>query len=239
MFKTLLRRLAEAILPYSMLRFIGFIYGYLVPKSVSFSQKGEDLLCLAYFAKRGIKQGIYLDIGCFHPTWISNTHLLHKQGWQGHAVDIDEFKLKAMRISRGRKVQTHLGAVFAGSDENATGTIYKFRRIWSDIDTLDKATAEEYRDNNCGEFGEEQIKLIDINQLLDQLPKVNFINIDIEGVDSTVIKNLDFKKFSPDAILFEDNHNWDGSAEVVRILHKHGYKHLFTSGGSICYAQPL
>ena len=56
MVKTLLRRLAEAILQYSKLRFIGFIYGYWVPKSVSFSQKSEDLLCLAYFAKRGIKQ---------------------------------------------------------------------------------------------------------------------------------------------------------------------------------------
>ena len=136
-------------------------------------------------------------------------------------------------------MQTHLGAVFAGSDVNTTGTIYKFRRIWSDIDTLDKATAEEYRDNNCGEFDEEQINFIDINQLLDQLPKVNFINIDIEGVDSAVIKNLNFKKFLPDAILFEDNQNWDGDAGVVSILRKHGYKHLFTSGGSICYAQPL
>ena len=68
---------------------------------------------------------------------------------------------------------------------------------------------------------------------------MNFINIDIEGVDNIVIKNLNFAKFLPDAILFEDNYNWDGDAEVVRILHKHGYKHLFTSGVSICYAQPL
>jgi len=235
----MLRRFAESVLPYSLLRFVGFIYGYWVPKSVSFSQKGEDLLCLAYFSKRGISRGVYLDIGCFHPRWISNTHLLHKKGWHGHAVDIDEFKLRAMRIARGRKVQTHLGAVFAGSGADTKGTVYKFRRIWSDIDTLDKATAEEYRDNNFGEFDEEQINFIDINQLLDQLPKVNFINIDIEGVDSTVITNLDFNKFLPDAILFEDNHNWDGDEEVVNILHKHGYKHLFTSGGSICYAQPL
>ena len=89
---TLVRRLIESILPYTLLRFAGFIYGYWVSKSVSFSQKGEDLLSVAYFAKRGIKQGVYLDIGCFHPVWISNTHLLHKQGWLGHAVDIDDFK---------------------------------------------------------------------------------------------------------------------------------------------------
>lgn len=239
MIKGILRRFAENVLPVSLLRFVGFIYGYWVPKSVSFSQKGEDLLCLAYFAKRGITRGVYLDIGCFHPRWISNTHLLHKKGWQGHAVDIDEFKLRAMRIARGRNVQTHLGAVFAGSGATAVGTVYKFRRIWSDIDTLDRATAEEYRNNNCGEFYEEQINFININQLLDQLPKVNFINIDIEGVDGAVIKNLNFRKFLPDAILFEDNHNWNGEAEVVRILRKHGYEHLFTSGGSICYAQPL
>lgn len=233
---SLLYRVAEAFLPRTLRHFIGFLYGYLVLKSVSFSQKGEDLLVSAYFAKCGIKQGVYLDIGCFHPVWISNTHLLHKQGWTGHAVDIDEFKLKAMHIARGEKVQTHLGAVFVVPDTGTTGTVYKFRRIWSDIDTLDKTIAEEYRTNGCGEFDAEQINLIDINQLLNRLPRVNFINIDIEGVDNIVIKNLDFGKFLPDAILFEDNQNWGGDADIVSILLRYGYKHLFTSHGSIRYA---
>lgn len=60
-----------------------------------------------------------------------------------------------MCIARGKKIQIHPGAVFAGSDVNTTGTVYKFQRIWSDIDTLDKSTLEEYQANGCGELYEE------------------------------------------------------------------------------------
>ena len=45
----------------------------------------------------GLENGNYLDIGCYHPVGISNTFLLHKKGWQGVVVDIDDYKLKLFK----------------------------------------------------------------------------------------------------------------------------------------------
>ena len=49
----------------------------------------------------GLENGNYLDIGCYHPVGISNTFLLHKKGWQGVVVDIDDYKLKLFKKRRG------------------------------------------------------------------------------------------------------------------------------------------
>ena len=48
------------------------------------------------------KTGTFLDIGCYHPVGISNTFLLHKKGWQGVVVDIDDYKLKLFKKRRGK-----------------------------------------------------------------------------------------------------------------------------------------
>lgn len=232
-----LKRLMEAILPVVIMKLIGFLYGYVTKIEKSYSQKGEDLLLKSYFDHKKIKHGFYLDIGCFHPRWISNTHKLHKAGWNGVAIDIDKFKLKAMKIMRGESVKTILGAVGNCATGNF-GTIYKFNRIWSDIDTLDKSTAEQYKLEGRGEYSEETIEILNINSILEKCEHVNLINIDVEGIDHLIVNNIDFKKYLPDVILFEDNRNWGGNIETQLLLKKQGYELLFISAGSVCYAIP-
>ena len=220
----------------TILRFIGFFYGLLKKKSVSYSQKGEDLILKSYFDHLNIKEGYYLDIGCFHPTWISNTHRFHKEGWTGTAIDIDEFKLNAMSFIRGKRVNTLLAAINNDDSQNIA-TVYKFKRVWSDIDTLDKKTAQMYKKEGRGEFYTTKIKSISINRLLSNLPHVNLLNIDIEGIDHLVVKEIDFKKYAPDVILFEDNENWGGDKAIQNLLIQNGYGLLFVTGGSIAYAK--
>ena len=81
-----------------------------------------------------------------------------------------------------------------------------------------------------------KIPTIDINSLLNKLPKINFLNIDIEGLDTKVVNAIDFDKFEIDVILFEDNENYGGQKKLINKLEDKGYFHLFTSGGSVCYA---
>ena len=50
-----------------------------------------------------------------------------------------------------------------------------------------------------------------------------------------VLGSIDFNKFKPKVILFEDNENFGGSAESINLLLKNGYKHLFSSGGSVAF----
>jgi hypothetical protein len=234
-----LRREIYRTFPRKPILFLFFLFGLLKSPKKSYSQKGEDLLIANYFGLIGIHNGTYCDIGCFHPVWISNTHLLDKRGWSGFAIDLDEFKLTAMKLWRKGQVKCILGAVRGEAKEGEMANMYKFRYgCWSDIDTLDLATAESYRQEGAGDFVAHPVQLLDVNRLFATLPHINFLNIDIEGLDLEVIQALDLAKFRPEAILFEDNEDWGGNDKVREKLHRAGYERLFVSNGSVCFVRP-
>ena len=57
-----------------------------------------------------------MDIGAFHPRWASNTHLLHKRGFEGICVDLDERRLKWFRFAKKMNPEakkTYLGEAAA------------------------------------------------------------------------------------------------------------------------------
>ena len=234
------RKIAKFILkkfiPLPISKSIISLYGILKPPKQSFSQKGEDILVNSFFSKR--EKGYYLDIGSFHPKWISNTFLLHKAGWYGTAIDIDEYKLRIFKLLRGSRVNTIKSAIVPFPVKNSKVNVYKFfsQRGWSDIDTLDLKTAEKLQSNGRGEYAIEKVNALDINSLLESLPKVDFLNIDIEGLDTQVVNAINLEKFKIDVILFEDNINYGGSPLIRKKLEDNGYFHLFTSGGSVCFA---
>ena len=55
--------------------------------------------------------------------------------------------------------------------------------------------------------------------MFSKLPHINFLNLDIEGLDKEVILNLDLEKYKPDVIVLEDN-IWGGSEELNRKMNK-------------------
>ena len=79
-------------------------------------------------------------------------------------------------------------------------------------------------------YDEDKNQLIDIHDSEVEPVKINrkidFLNIDIEGVDHMVLASIDFKKFKPKVILFEDNENFGGSTGTISLLIKNGYKHF-------------
>ena len=199
--RRLLRKFLEKILPTKLFRILFTIYGIIKPPNKSFSQKGEDILIHAFFGRRNY--GFYLDIGSFHPKWISNTCLLHNAGWKGVAVDLDDYKLNIFKILRGSRVRTIKSAIVPFKKKDTFVNVYKFfaKRGWSDVDTLDIDTAEYLKENGRGDYIVEQIRSIDINSLLESLPKVDFLNIDIEGLDTQVVEAIDLEKYKHDSNL--------------------------------------
>ena len=58
-------------------------------KKKRYSQFGEDQFIFEFFKDK--KKGVYLDVGCFHPFYWSNTCLLHQKGWEGINIDINSY----------------------------------------------------------------------------------------------------------------------------------------------------
>lgn len=223
------------LVPASFSRFLIGMYGYYVPPLKSYSQKGEDILLQVYFGEKF--KGYYLDIGAFHPKWISNTYLLHKNGWNGAVVDLDNYKVESFKKNRGSSVSTIVAGVVG---ENAGGLVpvYKFRSKlgWSDLDTLDLATAEEYVRKGRGSYAIDYVETKSINDILSELPNVDFLNIDIEGLDVSVLQSINLELYRIQVILFEDHGAKNGGHSIgADYLSAKGYEILFRSGGSLCF----
>ncbi len=56
--------------------------------TVSYSQCGQDLFVLNLLK---IKNGTFLDLGCYLPKNINNTYLLEQNGWVGLSLDINDY----------------------------------------------------------------------------------------------------------------------------------------------------
>ena len=63
-----------------------------------YSQWGEDLSIIEFFKEK--KNGVYFDVGCFHPLMYSNTCLLFKNGWNGINIDINPTSIDLFNIIR-------------------------------------------------------------------------------------------------------------------------------------------
>ena len=64
-----------------------------------FSQFGEDRILLEILKPKFTK-GFYVDVGCYHPKKHSNTYLLHKKGWSGINIDIEQNKIDVFNLMR-------------------------------------------------------------------------------------------------------------------------------------------
>lgn len=238
--RKLRRKIEELILrllPKKIIKLLGLLYGFLKSPKKSYSQYGEDLIIENFCTKYNIQNGVYLDIGAFHPKWLSNTYLLDKRGWKGFVVDIDVCKIEAFQGFR--KNSDGIVAAVTPGPSNEKVNIYKFDRMWSELDTLSLADAQRYKDHLKINFKTDTIESININNLLsiviNKYGKINFINIDIEGLDEKIIEKIDFSKFKPELICFENNLSFGGSPYLINFLQCQGYQLLFSSGGTHGY----
>ena len=202
-------------------------------KHKSYSQYGEDLIIDSFFKHHApIKIGNYLDIGCYHPVGISNTYLLHRRGWQGLVVDIDDYKLELFKRRRGKNVEALKGAI-SSEDSVSKVPIYKFNQPFSPYDTLSEEIAKMRSKAINIEYTTEEVNQISINSLLHK-KHFDLINIDVEGLDELIVNSIDFKKFQPTMIVYESFDPFS-SSKTKELLNDNGYTLLFISGGSIGY----
>ena len=217
------------IFPKILMDFICYLIGNTHYK-ISFSQSAEDLILLKYLKFKKIKKGKYLDIGAFHPRWASNTHLLHKHGFTGFCVDLDEDRLRWFHFARGNKVKTICGAV--SNIHSKFIKVYKFKRksIFSLIDTTSLEHAKYFKSKSNMDFEEIQVKNFHINDIFLKVGKINVLNIDLESQDFEVLKSSNLKIINPEVILIEDNNSYFPSDELINFFKKNQY-HLIAICG--------
>ena len=166
-------------------------------KKFFYSFGGIDNLIQQIFKSQ--KKGIYIDIGCGHPIKNNNTYLLNKKGWSGINIDLDIDNIELFKIYRPKD----LNICAAISDEMKETELF-FYHSRSALNTIDKKTAN-YQKAKVTSI--KKIKTTTLNNVLGESiynsSNIDFLSIDVEGSELSVLKNFNFHKFKPKVIVVE------------------------------------
>ncbi|WP_373056916.1 FkbM family methyltransferase [Zunongwangia sp. H14] len=169
--------------------------------NLSYSQEGEDLILRRIF--EGKKNGFFVDVGAHHPKRFSNTYLFYKIGWRGINIDAMPGSMKEFNRVRPDDINIEYGI----SDVEEESHYYIFNE--PALNTFSKDLAK-LKDGfkNYRILDIVTIKLMPLNFILEQYlskkQEIDFLNIDVEGLDYKVLKSFDFEKWKPKIILIED-----------------------------------
>jgi len=199
-------KIIKKIIPYKYhnSKFVNIINEFLrdIYNEATYSQEGEDRILLRIF--ENTENGFYVDIGAHHPKRFSNTYIFYKKGWKG--INVDAMAGSMIKFNRLRPKDINIEAAI--SDEHSEINYYSFKE--AALNTIDERSATELQKNN---------ELIDIiktktrrlSEILDKhLPPnqtINFLTIDVEGVDFNVLKSNNWNKYKPNYIIVEIKDN--------------------------------
>ena len=159
---------------------MGIKYRFFTKKK-TYSQFGEDLIINNFF---GEFIGKYVDIGCYHPIKYSNTALLHKKGWTGVNIDLNETSINLFNACR----KNDLNIVACVSDKREKVSVY--------MDSKFSALNSIYSDNSkifkLKKYKKLTMKTKTFSELVDK--NFDFLNIDCEGNDYKILKTINLKK---------------------------------------------
>ena len=204
----------KKLLTYSKLFFSFYLiyvrikYKYFLKKK-SYSQFSEDIVIKEIF---GNFVGKYVDIGCFHPIKYSNTALLHKNGWTGTNIDLNQKSIDLFNACR----PNDLNLVACLSDRIEIIDVY----MNSEFSALNSIYLENFEN-----FGIKNYKIKKVEtKLFKDLVQDNFdyLNIDCEGSDYKILKSINLKHYTPKVINIEvhqKNKNY-----IYNYLNVNGYK---------------
>lgn len=189
---------------------------------ISFSQYAEDIVLQSFLTK---SKGFYVDIGAHHPHRFSNTFIFYLKGWNGINVDATPGSMKIFRDIRPRDINIEIGI----SNQKTNLLFYQFQE--PAINTFSKELADIYISRGKQFVNINEIKTISLEELLDNyLPKnqkIDFLTIDIEGLDEVVLKSNNWNKYKPEFIILElwnDNIESIISTEIYKLLTSLNYR---------------
>lgn len=169
----------------------------------SYSQHGEDMLLRSLFRHR--RSGFYVDLGALDPRRYSNTQYFYERGWKGINVDAMPGSMALFRKLRPR-------------DINVEAAVGPRRELMTYYMFAEPAFNGIYPTRPADEFwpthvrGQEivdsiVVKTVPLSELLakhvPQGVQIDFLSIDIEGLELELLESNDWDRFRPRAIAVE------------------------------------
>jgi hypothetical protein len=175
------------------------------------------------------KNGFYIDVGSHHPKRFSNTYYFYKLGWRGINIDAMPGSMTIFDLMRPRDINLEIPI----SNTNEELTYYQFNEPALNTFSQELAKSRDDRYEKYFIISENRLQPRRLEDVLDEhLPveqKINFLTIDVEGLDYDVLVSLNLSKYKPELILIEALENdylKITESPVYGLLKSHGYQIL-------------
>lgn len=183
----------------------------------SHSIEAEDLLLANAWVrllKRSVSDaGTYLDLGASHPVDHSNTYYFYERGWSGICVEANPELCSLYSTARPRDVVHNIGI----ASEPGSLTYHRFKQY-----LINGFMSQKIVDEHIGRgqvyLGNKDIECVAIADFLrhDVEISVDILNIDVETMESSIIRAWDWEICRPKLICVE--------------IHSRDVRHMLNSG---------
>ena len=184
----------------------------------SYSQEGEDMILRRIFENH--HQGFYIDVGAHHPKRFSNTFYFYKKGWSG--INIDAMPLSMKLFNKVRPRDINIESPISNKKEMLDYYIFNEPALNGFSRTISKErdNMEDYEIINTRELETNTLENV-LDQHLPSNTPIDFLTVDVEGLDYNVLLSNNFTKYRPKVILIEIlGKTFDGisTSEITKLL---------------------
>lgn len=188
--------------PFLYKLFVKIKINYFGLSKKSYSLAGEDIVLSIFILEADrIKNGFYVDIGAYNPVRFSNTYYFYRKGWNGINIDAKPGSMDTFKRKRNRDINLEIGI----SKKEDKIDFYIFEE--SAYNTFSKDLADIHIKQGIPLDKKILLETKRLENILDQyLPankKIDFMNIDVEGLDFEVLESNNWDKYKPSYILIE------------------------------------
>lgn len=159
---------------------------------------GEDLFVNYFFQKK--KKGLYVDVGCNLPKSRSLTYQLYRKNWNGIKIDISPRSIKLNNFIRPKDKNLNLS--IGDKEKEVESFIFYHNCSMNTVDKNFKKFTEKSVNKKPSVFRIKQLKL-DTVLKKNNVNKIDYLNIDVEGNEDQVLSGFSIKNYKPDLVSIE------------------------------------
>ncbi len=179
----------------------------------TYSQMQQDVLVLVL--TNFLKNGYFVEFGATDGVSLSNTVLLEREyGWNG--ICAEPIPSQFEKLKQNRKCSVDHRVVY-----NTTGEQIKFK---INQESLDESGIVNSDDEDA--FTVESVTLVDLLRQYNAPKYINYLSIDTEGTEFSIIENFDFYNYTVDIITIEHNYVEENRKKIYAHLIPLGYTRI-------------
>jgi FkbM family methyltransferase len=164
---------------------------------ISYAQNAEDVVLARLF--HGKTNGRYVDVGAFDPVEDSVTKHFYDLGWRG--INIEPIPAQAKALAEARTGDITLAIALGAKAGTAVLHHVANHGGWS---TLDGDLAKGYQKDDMLDVVDLEVEVRTLADVLDEHPgPVDFLKIDVEGEERSVIEGADWARHRPRVVVIE------------------------------------